>query len=76
MRGGIRDNTKKLWGFISIVAPSKKYKWISRFFKKRLFWKDSKSGDNDNNKNIAMIKTIMIMITAIIIMIIVVMTNS
>ena len=37
MRYDDRDNTKKLWGFISIVILSKRYEWIFCFSKKACF---------------------------------------
>lgn len=54
MRYDDRDNTKKLWGFISIVILSKRYEGFSAFLKKPVL-KDSKSihdnKDSDNRNN-------------------------
>ena len=34
MRCNDRDNTKRLWGLISIMCPAKKYDWVFCSFKK------------------------------------------
>ena len=53
-----RDNTKKLWSFISIAVPSKNKNenktYLSGYsdFVESLFWRDSKSiRSNNDNKN-------------------------
>ena len=69
MRYNGRDNTKKLWGLISIVVPLKKYEWIFYFFKKSYFEKIVKVFII---KTSMLIKTKMTMITRVIIIVMVV----
>ena len=58
MRSIGRDNTKKLWSFISISVPSKNKNegktYLSGYsdFEESLFWRDSQSiRSNNDNKN-------------------------
>ena len=69
MRYNGRDNTKKLWGLISIVVPLEKYEWIFCFFKKSYFEKIVKVFII---KTSMLIKTKMTMITRVIIIVMVV----
>ena len=63
MRCDDRNNTKRLWGFPSILVSLKNYNAYCKLFLKNLFWKDSKSVCNDDDNKEETIKTIITITT-------------
>ena len=63
MRCDDRNNTKRLWGFLSILVSLKNYTGYCKLFLKSLPRKDSKSVCNDDDNKEETIKTIKTIIT-------------